>query len=166
MERTEQLLELDRRIIYKDADLKRIPLVNSSRYLVKRGTLTQVVDRSTKGILQNRSKARSLHIFLFNDMLMITKKKLNGTYVCKDYCVRRFVDVEPIELDNPRVPQGALSSISSRPHFFNCVLMRDARGRQSELLLSAESETDRERWLSALRPPTVSLAVSLSQCDL
>ncbi|KAK5978750.1 hypothetical protein GCK32_016411 [Trichostrongylus colubriformis] len=31
--------------------------------------------------------------------------------------------------------------------------MRNARGRQTELLLNAESETDRERWLSALRPP-------------
>ena len=84
------------------------------------------------------------------------KKFRNGTYVCKDYCVRRFVDVEPIELDKPRIPSGVLSSMPTRPHFFSCVLMRDARGRQTELLLSAESETDRERWLSALRPPTVS----------
>ena len=77
MERTEQLLELERRIIYKDPELKRIPLVNSSRYLVKRGTLTQLVDnRTAKGLLQTRQKARSLHVFLFSDMLMITKKKL------------------------------------------------------------------------------------------
>lgn len=33
--------------------------------------------------------------------------------------------------------------------------MHNARGRQTELLLNAESESDRERWLSALRPPTV-----------
>lgn len=76
MERTEQLLELERRLVYKDGDLKRIPLVNNSRYLVKRGTLLQLVDRSAKGLLQTRQKARSIHIFLFSDMLMITKKKL------------------------------------------------------------------------------------------
>ncbi|CAD6194022.1 unnamed protein product [Caenorhabditis auriculariae] len=156
MERTEQLLEIDRRLVYKDADLKRIPLVSNSRHLVKRGVLTQLVERRTTGILQSRQKARTLHVFLFSDILMITKKKLNGTYVCKDYSARRFVDVEPIEPDNPKIPSGAISSLVGRPHLFLCVLMRNARGRQSELLLSADSETDRERWLSAVRPPTSS----------
>lgn len=33
--------------------------------------------------------------------------------------------------------------------------MHNARGKQVELLLNTESESDRERWLSAMRPPTV-----------
>lgn len=33
--------------------------------------------------------------------------------------------------------------------------MHNAVGKQVELLLNADSETDRERWLSALRPPAV-----------
>ncbi|CAB3404205.1 unnamed protein product [Caenorhabditis bovis] len=153
MERTEQLLEIDRRLVYKDADLKRIPLVSNSRYLVKRGILTQLVERRTTNILQSRQKARTLHVFLFSDILMITKKKLNGTYVCKDYASRKFVDMQPIEPDNPKIPVGAISALVGRPHLFLCTLMRNARDRQTELLLSAESETDRERWLSAVRPP-------------
>ncbi|VDM60972.1 unnamed protein product [Angiostrongylus costaricensis] len=47
-----------------------------------------------------------------------------------------------------------MPSLNIRPHLFLCVFMRNAHGRQAELLLNAESETDRERWLSALRPPT------------
>uniref|UniRef100_A0A8R1E0Q3 Uncharacterized protein n=1 Tax=Caenorhabditis japonica TaxID=281687 RepID=A0A8R1E0Q3_CAEJA len=154
MERTEQLLEIDRRLVYKDADLKRIPLVSNSRYLVKKGVLTQLVERRSSNILQSRQKARTLHVFLFSDMIMITKKKLNGTFVCKDYAARRFVDMQPIEPDNPKIPMGAVSNLVGRPHLFLCTLMRNAREKQTELLLSADSETDRERWLSAVRPPT------------
>lgn len=36
--------------------------------------------------------------------------------------------------------------------------MNNARGRQIELLLNADSESDRERWLSALRPPAVRIS--------
>ncbi|KJH41874.1 RhoGEF domain protein [Dictyocaulus viviparus] len=151
MERTEQLLEVDSRLIYKDSDLKKIALVSNSRYLVKRGSLVQIIERKNKNILQGRQKIRNVYIFLFSDIILVTKKKLNGTYECKDYAVRRYVDVQPLECDTERMQ---LSSINMRPHLFLCVFMRNAYGRQAELLLNAESETDRERWLSALRPPT------------
>ncbi|PAV67618.1 hypothetical protein WR25_02347 isoform A [Diploscapter pachys] len=154
MERTEQLLDIERRLVYKDPQLRRMPLVSKSRYLVKRGALTQIVERRGNALLQGRSRTRNIHVFLFSDMIMITKKKVNGTYTCKDYAERKFVDMEPIEPDNPKIPQGAISSLAGRPHLFLCVLMRNARGKQTELLLSADSETDRERWLSSVRPPT------------
>ncbi len=81
----------------------------------------------------------------------------NGQLVCKDYAPRRLIEIEPIEQNNYRVPTGALSVLPGRPHLFVCVLMENARGKQVELLLNAESESDRERWISAVRPPTVSL---------
>jgi len=34
MERTEQLLDIERRLVYKCADLKRVPLVSNGRYVV------------------------------------------------------------------------------------------------------------------------------------
>lgn len=40
------------------------------------------------------------------------------------------------------------------PHLFTCVLMHNSRGKQVELLLNCESESERERWLSSMRPPT------------
>uniref|UniRef100_A0A8L8JWN4 Rho guanine nucleotide exchange factor 7 n=1 Tax=Heligmosomoides polygyrus TaxID=6339 RepID=A0A8L8JWN4_HELPZ len=156
MERTEQLLEVDSRLVYKDPELKKIALVSNCRYLVKRGSLVQLMERKNRNILQGKQKTRNVYIFLFSDMILVTKKKLNGTYECKDYAARSYVDVQPVEIDNDRVPlcfQVALTSFATRPHLFLCVFMRNARGRQTELLLNAESETDRERWLSALRPP-------------
>ncbi|KAJ1354139.1 hypothetical protein KIN20_010973 [Parelaphostrongylus tenuis] len=151
MERTEQLLDIDSRLIYKDPDLKKIALVSNSRYLVKRGSLVQLLERKNRNILQGKQKTRNIYIFLFSDIILVTKKKLNGTYECKDYAGRRYVDVQPLECDVDRM---STTSLNIRPHLFLCVFMRNAHGRQVEFLLNAESETDRERWLSALRPPT------------
>uniref|UniRef100_A0A915Q3B3 Uncharacterized protein n=1 Tax=Setaria digitata TaxID=48799 RepID=A0A915Q3B3_9BILA len=155
MERTEQLLEIERRLVYKSSDLRRIPLVSSGRYLVKRGPLICLNEKRAKKLLHTRQQFQSIYIFLFSDIIMLTKKKVNGTYVCKDYSARRFVDIEPIEIDDPKLLQSISAHIPlKKPHLFICTLMHNAVGKQVELLLNADSETDRERWLSALRPPT------------
>uniref|UniRef100_A0A0R3RHH5 DH domain-containing protein n=1 Tax=Elaeophora elaphi TaxID=1147741 RepID=A0A0R3RHH5_9BILA len=154
MERTEQLLEIERRLVYKSSDLRRIPLVSSGRYLVKRGSLTCLNEKRAKKLLSTRQQFQSIYIFLFSDIIMLTKKKMNGTYVCKDYSARRFVDIEPVEINDPKLLQTVSSHIPlKKPHLFICTLMHNAVGKQVELLLNADSETERERWLSALRPP-------------
>ncbi|KAK6104181.1 RhoGEF domain family protein [Brugia pahangi] len=155
MERTEQLLEIERRLVYKSSDLRRIPLVSSGRYLVKRGSLICLNEKRSKKLLNTRQQFQSIYIFLFNDIIMLTKKKVNGTYICKDYSARRFVDIEPVEVNDPKLLQSVTAHIPlKKPHLFICTLMHNAVGKQVELLLNADSETDRERWLSALRPPT------------
>ncbi|VDK80833.1 unnamed protein product [Litomosoides sigmodontis] len=154
MERTEQLLEIERRLIYKSSDLRRIPLISSGRYLVKRGSLTCLNEKRSKKLLNTRQQFRSIYIFLFSDIIMLTKKKVNGTYICKDYSARKFVDIEPVEINDPKLLQSMTVHIPlKKPHLFICTLMHNAVGKQVELLLNADSETDRERWLSALRPP-------------
>lgn len=50
MERTEQLLEIERRLVYKSADLKRIALVSSGRHVVKSGPITQLLERRHKSM--------------------------------------------------------------------------------------------------------------------
>uniref|UniRef100_A0A914Z7E3 DH domain-containing protein n=2 Tax=Panagrolaimus superbus TaxID=310955 RepID=A0A914Z7E3_9BILA len=156
MERTEQLLDIERRLIYKTADLKRIPLVTSGRYVVKNGQVLQIYERRAKGLLQTKQKTRNLYLFLFSDMLLIAKKRVNGTFICKDYAQRRFVVVEPVEAHSHKVPIGAIASLPSKSHLFVCILLQNAFGKQVELLLNVESESDRERWLTAMRPPTCS----------
>ncbi|OZC11285.1 hypothetical protein X798_01701 [Onchocerca flexuosa] len=154
MERIEQLLEIERRLIYKSSDLRRIPLVSSGRYLVKRGSLMCLNEKHAKKLLHSRHQFQNIYIFLFSDIIMLTKKKINGTYICKDYSARRFVDIEPVEINDPKLLQSVIAHIPlKKPHLFICTLMHNAVGKQVELLLNADSETDRERWLSALRPP-------------
>lgn len=106
---------------------------------------------SSKGL-----RARPLSFFLFSDLLLIAKRRTNGTLLCKDYAHRKFVVLEPVEPSNVRVPAGVQSALAGRtPHLLSCVLLQNAKGRQVEILLSVESESDRERWLSAMRPPSV-----------
>ncbi|NWU59929.1 ARHGQ factor, partial [Dromas ardeola] len=49
------------------------PLVSSSRWLVKRGELTAYVEDT--GLFSKRTSKQQVYFFLFNDVLIITKKK-------------------------------------------------------------------------------------------
>uniref|UniRef100_A0A914GX48 Rho guanine nucleotide exchange factor 26 n=1 Tax=Globodera rostochiensis TaxID=31243 RepID=A0A914GX48_GLORO len=149
MERTEQLLEIDSKIVYRGSELRRVPLVSSGRYVVKSGRLLQFVERRAASTL----KMRHLMLFLFSDLLLITKGRPNGTFACKDYALRRFVVAEPLEANDARVPPRASGSGCSL-HLILCTLVQNAWGNQVELLLNADSESDRERWLAAMRPPS------------
>ncbi len=70
----------------------------------------------------------------------------------KDYAARRFVHVDLVEED--KVANWNSTTIT-KSYLLSCTLMQNANGKQVEMLLNAESESDRERWLSAMRPPTV-----------
>lgn len=49
------------------------PLVSSSRWMVKRGELTAFVEDS--GIFLKRTSRQQVYFFLFNDVLIVTRKK-------------------------------------------------------------------------------------------
>ncbi|NXP20677.1 ARHGQ factor, partial [Scytalopus superciliaris] len=53
--------------------LQPFPLVSSSRWLVKRGELTTYVEDT--GLFSKRTSKQQVYFFLFNDVLIITKKK-------------------------------------------------------------------------------------------
>lgn len=53
--------------------LQPFPLVSSSRWMVKRGELTAFVEDS--GIFLKRTSRQQVYFFLFNDVLIVTKKK-------------------------------------------------------------------------------------------
>ncbi|NXO43174.1 ARHGQ factor, partial [Locustella ochotensis] len=53
--------------------LQPFPLVSSSRWLVKRGELTAYVEDT--GLFSKRTSKQQVYFFLFNDVLIITKKK-------------------------------------------------------------------------------------------
>lgn len=49
-----------------------------------------------------------------------------------------------------QVPEG--SNLPSNSCLMLCTLMKNHRGRQIELIFNCESETDKTRWLEAIRP--------------
>ncbi len=76
-------------------------------------------------------------------------------FTVKDYCARQFVEVTPLQPGSSQVSQAALSALGAfrAPHLFLITLMQNAKGKQSDLVLCAETETDRARWVEALSPP-------------
>ncbi|CAB1348279.1 unnamed protein product, partial [Coregonus sp. 'balchen'] len=52
---------------------KPFPLVSSSRWMVKRGELTAFVEEN--GIFSKRTSRQQVYFFLFNDVLILTRKK-------------------------------------------------------------------------------------------
>jgi hypothetical protein len=77
MERIEQLAEIEAKLVYKNSDLRKVPLVNQARYVVKSGPLIQVVEQTGKAkplnMLQsgNRVKARPVFLFLFRFLRLL-----------------------------------------------------------------------------------------------
>ena len=75
MERMEEMLILSRQLDFRE--VKAIPLISASRWLVKKGDLTRLTWRENDGKLTfgKRISKCTLHFFLFTDLLVVTKKK-------------------------------------------------------------------------------------------
>ena len=58
-------------------EIPQIPLISASRYLVKQGEVTKIVNDQASRLPFGKAKAgkQTLHIYLFNDIMLITKKK-------------------------------------------------------------------------------------------
>lgn len=127
MERTEMLYTINSQLEFR---IKPFPLVSASRWLVKRGELTALAD---SGLFSRRSGRQQLYFFLFNDVLIITKRKSDESYIVTDYSLRDQLLVES--------------------------LLSNHAGERVQLLLKAETLSERARWIGALgqnsgKPPT------------
>ncbi|NXG54958.1 ARHGG factor, partial [Hemiprocne comata] len=119
------------------------PLISASRWLLKRGELHLLLSEEA-GIFR-RGAGRLCHLFLFNDVLIITKKKSEESYTVMNYATLDQVTVEKIEnLDPPSPPPGKSA------HLLRVVMEKNSEGRREEIVLSAETLSDRARWIAAL----------------
>ncbi len=89
MDRMEQLLTIDRQLVYRGT-LRRVPLVSSGRHLVKHSELTELLRppgyqqmrKSSLGTLaavaspQLRRRIKPICLFLFTDLLLVCRRKL------------------------------------------------------------------------------------------
>ncbi|XP_031469276.1 rho guanine nucleotide exchange factor 16 isoform X1 [Phasianus colchicus] len=142
MERTEQLYTLQKQLEF--GKKKPFPLISASRWLLKRGELYLL--SSEEGGIFRKGSGRVCHLFLFNDVLIITKKKSEESYTVMNYAMLDQVSVEKMETTEPPSPPPG------RPggHLLRVAMERDSEGRREEVLLSAETLSDRARWVTAL----------------
>ena len=77
-------------------DVRAIPLISASRWLVRRGDCTRLTwkENGEKLTFGRRVHKQSLALFLFTDMLVVTKKKGEERFLVLDYSSRNMVQVK------------------------------------------------------------------------
>uniref|UniRef100_A0A6I8PAR6 Rho guanine nucleotide exchange factor 16 n=1 Tax=Ornithorhynchus anatinus TaxID=9258 RepID=A0A6I8PAR6_ORNAN len=147
MERTEQMYTLQTQLDF--GKVKSFPLISASRWLLKRGELTL-----DSGILRKISGRATCYLFLFNDVLIVTKKKSEESYVVLDHAKTDQIEVKKIDPEDLQPPttgkSGGGNRSSSVPYMFRVSIARNSEGKPEKLLLSTDSLSDRVRWITAL----------------
>ncbi|XP_073674754.1 rho guanine nucleotide exchange factor 16 [Garra rufa] len=133
MERTEQMYTIQKQMEF--GKIKPFPLVSSSRWLKKSGELAVYTDDLS--IFRKAISTKSYFLFLFNDVLIVTKKKSEESYVVLDYATVDKVEVEE-EMTDSKLNLKLLMNANS-----------DSRNEQMTLV--ADSKLDRARWVTALQ---------------
>ncbi|KAM9604797.1 rho guanine nucleotide exchange factor 26 [Trichechus inunguis] len=151
MERTEMMYTINSQLEFK---IKPFPLVSSSRWLVKRGELTAFVEDTV--LFSKRTSKQQVYFFLFNDVLIITKKKSEESYNVNDYSLRDQLLVESCDNEEFNPSPGKNSSTmlysrqSSASHLFTLTVLSNHANEKVEMLLGAETQSERARWMTVL----------------
>ncbi|XP_014912467.1 rho guanine nucleotide exchange factor 26, partial [Poecilia latipinna] len=151
MERTEMMYTINTQLQFK---IKPFPLVSSSRWMVKRGELTAFVEDS--GIFTKRKSRQHVYFFLFNDVLIVTKKKGEDSHTVIDYALRDQIQVgssqpEDVHLSPVKSPTSMLSSRQvGANHLFRLCFRSNHSSEKVAMILGTELENERARWISAL----------------
>ncbi|KAK9970261.1 hypothetical protein ABG768_026217 [Culter alburnus] len=132
MERTEQMYTIQKQMEF--GKIKPFPLVSSSRWLKKSGELSAYTDDLS--IFRKAFSYKSYYLFLFNDVLIVTKKKSEESYVVLDYAT-----VEKVEMEEEMTDSKLNLKLQMNPN---------SEGRCEHMILVAESKLDRARWVTAL----------------
>ncbi|KAM4738174.1 rho guanine nucleotide exchange factor 16 isoform 1-T3 [Anableps anableps] len=144
MERTEQMYTIQKQMDF--GKIKPFPLVSASRWLKKRGELAVSSEELS---IWRAFTNRSYYLFLFNDVLIVTKKKSEESFVVLDYATLDHVQVEFGEDADVR----ATSPSKSNSQFlsFKLRMSKNSEGKSEQISLVADSRVDRARWIIALK---------------
>jgi neuronal guanine nucleotide exchange factor len=155
----EEILILSRQL-YFPSEVKAVPIISSTRWLVRKGEFTQIVWRGDEGKLSFRKKFSRIqvHMFLFTDLLVITKKKRKPTpdatgdecFAIIDYCRRHLVQMTSAECVNC-VPVRFTSN--GGRNLVLLTMLQNHEKKTVEMVLSCSTESDRQRWVEAVSPP-------------
>uniref|UniRef100_A0A3B4UP53 Rho guanine nucleotide exchange factor 26 n=1 Tax=Seriola dumerili TaxID=41447 RepID=A0A3B4UP53_SERDU len=141
MERTEMMYTINSQLEFK---IKPFPLVSSSRWMVKRGELTAFVEDN--GIFLKRTSRQQVYFFLFNDVLIVTRKKSEESYTVIDYALRDQIWVgscqpEDLNLSPVRSTTSMLSSRQAGANHLFCLRFRSNHsGEKVPMILGTEFE--------------------------
>ncbi|EAT47456.1 AAEL001398-PA, partial [Aedes aegypti] len=121
------------------------------RKLEKKGELVHLLWRGDDAKLTFGKKfsKSSIYAFLFTDLIVLTKKKGDETYLVTDYCPRALLTVNSGDIV-PQLPTKEMQAIGK--HLIIMTLLENHEGKTIEMIISCPSETERERWLKVTEP--------------
>ncbi|XP_077460550.1 rho guanine nucleotide exchange factor 16 [Stigmatopora argus] len=144
MERTEQMYTIQKQMEF--GKIKPFPLVSSSRWLKKRGELAVGAEEVS---IWRAFSNRTNYLFLFNDVLIVTKKKSEESFVVMDYATLENLEVEVSQETEAQTSSPGKNS-SSQYLSFKLLMSKNSEGRAERITFVAESRVDRARWIVAL----------------
>ncbi|XP_062412401.1 ephexin-1 [Sardina pilchardus] len=135
-----QMEELVRIANKAEFECKALPLVSSSRWLLKQGELAQL---SAKENIFGQRKLFPIYLFLFNDLLLLATRKGPDRFVVRDHAHRSLVEI--ISVEDEEDLEGC-----ERDRTFQLALLKNHRGGTSHLLLQAPSQAEKASWMGML----------------
>ncbi|KAM6437838.1 rho guanine nucleotide exchange factor 5 [Liasis olivaceus] len=136
MKSTEELIHLSQNMEF---ECKIFPLVSQSRRLVKHGELTALEYNIS---LKWKLTTRPIYLHLFNDYLLLSRPKENGRFIVFDYAASSNVRGEKCEM----------KLHGSSKNLLRLFLLKNNQGKKVEFLFRTETQSEKLRWISALRP--------------
>ncbi|TRY93349.1 hypothetical protein DNTS_007730 [Danionella cerebrum] len=154
MSRTEELISIEKTLEFKS---KSVPVISHSRWLLKKGEVQQMSGPKSTRTMRSRKLYHPLYLFLFNNLLLITKRSSSGEkYQVLDSCNRSMLRTEDLE------DQGQMLAC-----VFVLRLLENQEDREVSYMLKTDSISDKQRWIYALTPNrrTRFLSTSAQQPD-
>ncbi|XP_029946839.1 rho guanine nucleotide exchange factor 19 [Salarias fasciatus] len=135
MKQIEELVCLE--MLLDFSRVKAVPVIKSSRFLVHEGPLEQLVVESSYSC---RPSLISVHLHLFNDLLIVSSKK-DQRFVVEDHA--EFITHVTVKTLNTEI-------LGLPPNSFLLHLAESHSGQPTALILVAQTKADKETWMKML----------------
>ncbi|XP_073937338.1 rho guanine nucleotide exchange factor 19 isoform X2 [Castor canadensis] len=138
MKRTEELIHLSKKIHFEG---KIFPLISQARWLVRHGELVELAPLPAAPPAKLKLSSKAVYLHLFNDCLLLSRRKELGKFAVFVHARMAELQVRDLSLKLQGIPG----------HVFLLRLLHGQHAKH-QLLLRARTESEKQRWISALCP--------------
>ncbi|XP_075762555.1 rho guanine nucleotide exchange factor 19 isoform X3 [Pelodiscus sinensis] len=138
MKQTEELVLLEKQVEF--VKTKSIPLISRGRWLVRAGNFSQILIQEVGVGSRPRLSTKPIHLHLFSDLLLLSRRRDDGRFSVKDYAQTSHVRAEPLKAEPLGLPNTAFLLCLSCNH----------RGATAEFFIKADSTAQRQEWISLI----------------
>ncbi|ELW68589.1 rho guanine nucleotide exchange factor 19 isoform X2 [Tupaia chinensis] len=138
MKRTEELIHLSKKIHFEG---KIFPLISQARWLVRHGELAELAPLPAAPPAKLKLSSKAVYLHLFNDCLLLSRRKELGKFAVFVHAKMAELQVRDLSLKLQGIPG----------HVFLLQLLHGQHTKH-QLLLRARTESEKQRWISALCP--------------